>query len=334
MQKDNPHMNVRKSNSYKDIIRKNLANVHSMVRPLSLVMVLTSACNTKCIYCPYQLGTVTMQRSFLDTDIALKILEEFSLNGGRFVRFSGGEPLLHTGLPKLVERAFNLGLHITLVTNGIELGKDKFDWLTKLSAITLSIDSLDDIVAQEIRGISLKTYEGILEILAEIKRRSSRLWIGANCVISRRNIHTIPDLVKKLSHHKIAIQFQPCHSFGKEENLLEYPHPEDISNLVITLEKMRSEGYLINSSRWYLQHMVNFLKSGELKEDCSAGHFQAIVDTDATIRFCCMLKPIGSLSNKSLYEIWDSEKANIQRSNIKERRCPRCWLMYMDIGHE
>ena len=151
-------------------------------------------------------------------------------------------------------------------------------------------------------------------------------------MISRRNIESIPDLVRELSKRRIATQFQPCHSFGDEENASDYPLPEDVSQLIETIERMRAEGYLINSSRPYLKQMAAYLRGAEVDDDCSAGYFQVIVDPDASVRFCCMLPPIGTLGDHNLQTVWNSEEARKQRLEIRARECPRCWLMYMDTG--
>lgn len=320
------------ADKYEQGLKMSFAEARPFVQPLSLAMVVTTSCNTKCLYCPYQNGIVQMQSRFLDLNIALEAIDEFHQFGGRFVRFSGGEPLLHRGLSILVNRAADLGLHTTLITNGLALCGKELPWLARLSALSLSIDTLDDSLARQIRGIDRSAYELILDALMKLKKRAPQTWIGANCVVSRRNVALIPELVRELSHRGIPIQFQPCHSFGDDGNTAEYPLPNDVSQLVFTLEKMRAEGFLVECSRWYLERMVDFFHGKKHKEDCSAGYLQFLIDTDATVRFCCMLEPIGTFKEGNMRSVWNSDEATQQRILIREGRCPRCWLTYMDLG--
>ncbi len=126
---------------------------------------LTDRCNLACRYCvpdePLACGPM------IDPDFAFHVVRWLSAEHGiRFVRLTGGEPLLYPGLIPLIERLVRLGtLHeITLTTNGQALAQ-KADALRAagLSRLNISLDTLDaDRFARVTRGGTVAhTLEGI-----------------------------------------------------------------------------------------------------------------------------------------------------------------------------
>ena len=109
--------------------------------------------------------------------------------------------------------------------------------------------------------------------------------------------------------------------------------------LIDIIKSKKKKGFRINSSVWYLQKIIDYFEFKinpilDNKYECSAGYFQVIVDPDMSVRFCCMLPPIGNLRINKLKDIWISENAANQRKMIKEGKCPSCWLMYIDNNKE
>jgi hypothetical protein len=104
--------------------------------PREIYVTLTANCNLRCLGCRY--GRDFMPGAQLPWPILNGLLEDCSALGIRNVRLYGGEPLLHKDLPRIVERAVNLGLSPWLTTNGILL-KDKIDALYSAGLRSISI---------------------------------------------------------------------------------------------------------------------------------------------------------------------------------------------------
>lgn len=333
------HLLREKTRNYELLLNESFHNIKPMVNPLGLVISVSEKCNTKCVYCPYKNNTVTTNKTDIDPDIVKSILKEFSQKKGVFIRFTGGEPLIYSHIEELVSESLFYGFHTTIVTNGLLVNEEKKPFLKKLSALTVSIDSLNAENSVDIRGISRDDYLRCIRTLVEIKKENPKIWVGVNCVISKANLYDIPELISYLSKHKINIQFQPIHSFGDEENANLYPSKEDLVEIIQNISDKKRKGYKINSSIWYLENIIKYfeLKNNKRLQNtykCSAGYFQIILDSDLSIRFCCMLPPIGNLNTSTLEEIWNSENAQIQRKMIKDKKCPFCWLMYIDNNIE
>lgn len=107
---------------------------------LSATIEITQNCNMNCHHCYNSSGSNSFNNlSFEEIDNLLKDLVSL---GTCTVNFSGGEPLLHSELECLVQRASNLGLQVGIATNGLLLNFERLDRLKKagLKTVQISID--------------------------------------------------------------------------------------------------------------------------------------------------------------------------------------------------
>lgn len=85
-------------------------------RPRQLTFSLTSNCNLRCVGCLY--GRDYKSGTQLSDDHVLQALVDAREAGVDTVRFYGGEPLLHRGLPRFIARSRELGIRPYVTTNG------------------------------------------------------------------------------------------------------------------------------------------------------------------------------------------------------------------------
>ena len=85
---------------------------------------LTDRCNLRCTYCMPAEGLDWLPKPELLTDDELvRRVGVLAGMGVRTVRLTGGEPLLRPGLPGLVARLAELGVVLSLTTNGLGLAR-------------------------------------------------------------------------------------------------------------------------------------------------------------------------------------------------------------------
>ena len=88
----------------------------SWIPPILLHYYITERCNSRCSFC--DIWQQPAGADALPEDVARNLHDAARL-GLRFVDFTGGEPLLHPELPRMLRRARSEGLRTTLTTNAL-----------------------------------------------------------------------------------------------------------------------------------------------------------------------------------------------------------------------
>jgi pyrroloquinoline quinone biosynthesis protein E len=161
-------------------------------RPLGLLAELTYRCPLGCPYC----SNPTVLRhdgAELTTEEWKRVLAEAADLGALHVHLSGGEPLLHRGLPELVKAASRAGLYTNLLTSGIPFARATAEVLRAagLDHVQLSLQSDEPEVADAIAG--RRSHAAKLEAARLI--RELRWPLTINVVLHRRNIQRLPQII-------------------------------------------------------------------------------------------------------------------------------------------
>lgn len=152
----------------------------------------TSSCNSKCFFC-HRDGT-GIDNFFLNFQFFENIIRKYKKHISK-VRFSGGEPLLHSDIFKMIKTTLFLTQDVSIVTNGLLLSKYiKQIKDSKLPKITVSLHSLNSDTFERIAGIKHKQYS---KIINSIKKLKEFVKIKLNVVILK-NLNTETDELEKL----------------------------------------------------------------------------------------------------------------------------------------
>lgn len=94
-----------------------------LIAPLYMEVSPSGSCNHRCLFCAKDY--IGYPSRFLDTDIFLDRLTEFSSLGIRSIMYGGeGEPLLHPDIAALIERTRRENIDVAMSTNGVLLTPD------------------------------------------------------------------------------------------------------------------------------------------------------------------------------------------------------------------
>lgn len=169
---------------------------------------ITDRCDFRCVYCMSEEMTFLPRSEIMDVDELVAIAAAFVRQGITKIRLTGGEPLIHPDLLKLVTRIKALpGLQeLALTTNGARLAALAAPLKQAgLDRINISLDSLDP---ERFRRL---TRTGRLEkVLAGIDaaRAAGFARIKLNTVMLRgRNDDEILDLVRFARHRELDLTF-------------------------------------------------------------------------------------------------------------------------------
>jgi MoaA/NifB/PqqE/SkfB family radical SAM enzyme len=192
------------------------ARIFGARTPLVVGIQLTLRCNFRCDYCT----RTSDQRIELPFDLVTSLLEEIARLGGRKVVFTGGEPLLYPGVVELARRGHDLGLSVSLNTNGTFLPRqlEILRWVTDL---TTSLDG-GRVVHDEVRGAG--SFDRVIESLR--LARQHRIKRRVTVVLHRLSLGSVHELLRIGQSEDVPITFQPV--FDPPEDRTDvYPSVDD-----------------------------------------------------------------------------------------------------------
>jgi radical SAM protein with 4Fe4S-binding SPASM domain len=154
---------------------------------------LTYRCNLDCVHCfckgleekgkRLKVKGERLEHRELSTKEWKKILDIIHREGCLWLTFSGGEPLMREDFLDIYSYAKSKGFLITIFTNGQALTSEILDYFS---------ESPPHLIEITLNGITKDTYESITQIdgsfekimavLAEIKKRGLRLILKSNCL--------------------------------------------------------------------------------------------------------------------------------------------------------
>jgi MoaA/NifB/PqqE/SkfB family radical SAM enzyme len=165
------------------VFARAIAGAH---HPVLVQIVPIRRCNLSCAYC----NEYDSASPPVPTPVMLRRLDRLIELGASIITFSGGEPLLHPELDRLVHHVHCAGRMATVITNGYLLSPD---WIRRfnragLDYLQLSFDNVEPDPASR---KSLRVLERRLEWL----RRDARFEVTINCVLGSGVRHPADALV-------------------------------------------------------------------------------------------------------------------------------------------
>lgn len=189
----------------------------------------TDRCNLRCVYCMPEEGVESISHDrILRFQEILRICRILASKGIRKVKLTGGEPLVRKGIVDLIADLKKIpGIdNVTITTNGVLL-EEMYDELVEagIDAITVSLDSLDTKVFQEItrRDEADRVKRGIA-----LAMEKNRVPLKINCVpvlgIQEQKLEELVELARDHRVHVRFIEMMPIgmgssFPFVKEEEL-------------------------------------------------------------------------------------------------------------------
>lgn len=211
-----------------------------MSYPRAIYVETTTRCNLHCAMCPKHGQETVIQ----EADLAFSTFERLapSLARCRILRLNGlGEPLLHPGLPDMIALArayMPVDGNIGFQTNGLLLDAAKAVALLDAGLDTLccSVDSLQTAASGQRQhdGSATEAVGRHMQRIAALARwrphPSRQLALGCQMVITRENMHELPDMVAWTAQHDgtflIVSHMLPYTAQSEKSHLFDYDTEE------------------------------------------------------------------------------------------------------------
>ncbi len=187
----------------------------------SLIIDTTYRCNARCRYCRWGDGRTSQRQDVPPAGLCLPP-ELLRAAGVTRVVLSGGEPLLHPGLPDVLAHYAAADVRERVViTNGLNATGDRLEScrLAGATGFAFSIDAIDGPTALATRAMSNVQIDRVLAHLAGAGRAAAAtgMEVTVNCVLSAANCSV--EIVRRLALRATAcgasaIKFQPVFDDG------------------------------------------------------------------------------------------------------------------------
>ncbi|MFA5861706.1 MAG: GTP 3',8-cyclase MoaA [Candidatus Thermoplasmatota archaeon] len=219
-----------------------LLDLHGRPSVDNLRVSLTPVCDLRCTFC-HQEGTVAHGRS-MTTQEVIRICETAARVGVRYLKFTGGEPLLRSDIVEIVRATSPWFEDVSLVTNGRRL--DALAQPLKdagLKRLNVSLHTRDATTYKCLTGDSI---EPALRGIAAAVRVGFEP-VKVNVVVTHRNVHEIEELIRWSARERVQLQLIEVHAPpGSPDHILDQRVPLDIIQA-----RLRSAASRVEKSRMH-----------------------------------------------------------------------------------
>lgn len=252
---------------------------------------ITNACNLKCKHC-FMLSGNKLENE-LTLGAWMKVLTSFKENGGEFVTFSGGEPLMFKNFPQIISHAHDLGLKSTVLSNGL-LWSDKLihELAPFIDEIQFSLDGVDEETNSVVRGSG--HFEKVVDTIVKFANAGVKTSVATTFTYDNLNENTqtryknLVDLIKEKTFgkdvfFKLSKKLLPGRNvnFTAEEN-------EKYSAIIKNIEKHVDEN--ADYDNFLAGHTANLVAI-----NCGLGGIS--ISSDGNVYFCNRINEMEIFGN-------------------------------------
>ena len=305
-------------------------------RTRNLTVAITARCNLRCEGCRY--GRDFMPGHELPLGIVETMLEDAAEAGVESIRLYGGEPLLHRDLPRMVERAVELGLDAYVTTNATLLER-RIDELhaAGLRFLTIGFYGTDEAYESYVgRGGAFARIErGVAAVRErfgdEVRLRLNWLLMRPTC-----NLRSLEGALDFARRYKAPVQIDLIHyslpyfSEGPERRLQFRPEDRPAIDLVVgeLLRVQREEPGLIEQGALALRSIPDWLIQGPAMRVPCDKYEMLWIGADGTVQLCYVTFRLGNLHQTRLRDILYTREHREAGRKAFGLQCPNCHCGY------
>ncbi len=300
---------------------------------------LLNSCNARCSHCNRWKNTQA-DVNRLNLDEIVRVSNELRNAGTQHICLAGGEPLLLPELPDIISHMKEIGLSVSICTNGILLAEEAATLIEAgLDHVIVSVDGKPEShdCMRGVKGISRMVEAGIDQLLH--RRGDKGPTVSCRMLVHEDNIDEIPWFVTRWDKIVDSVLIQPLHNGA--HNLYELSNGLQI---VRSTESLRSRLNETNLSRnLYNRLMPDYLANPDRFRalPCLAGHWVVRISPTGDVYPCVEQHDhVGNLRKESFAQVWRGARFSCVRRTLAKRKECHCWYndmflnLYMWKTHE
>lgn len=298
-------------------------------RPYHVQWMITRKCNYRCKGCNVWREQDAKELSTEEIKKGLDILKEL---GVIEIVISGGNPLLRGDIKEIIDYASRS--FITTVYDNGSMAAEKIDALRNADFVAISIDSLDPVKNDLIKGVK-GSWKKAMQTVDRLHEEGIN--VSVTPTISQFNLYEITDITKHFLQKGIPIWYclysydclgEPSQLFkiGKKNDMFSISDEKAMVTLCNSLIDMQRKNSNILMTTKILEAVKNLYLEGRRTWKCQALQSFFVVDHLGRVAGCHLHKPAASIFD--LPGVWNSEEFNALRKIYSE--CTKCtYLCYI-----
>ncbi len=254
-------------------IARGLRTALDPARPMLAQIVVTRKCNLDCGYCN-EFDKISQP---VPTETLYQYIDHLADLGTQVITFTGGEPLLHPELDKLVARVNSHSMVCTSITNGFLLTKE---WVEKLNdaglyLLQVSVDNLEP------SDLSQKSFN-LLKKKLPLLTQYARFNVNINAVLGSSPVAETRELARQIREMGFYMTVGLLHSGdgSLDRGLLEH---KDLEPLYKEMSGDRRRKLLHRFGEGWEYDMI---RNGESDWKCRAGARYLYIDEFGIVSYC------------------------------------------------
>jgi len=310
---------------HRDCIDKILGG--GIIPPLHFEFLPTEKCNNECIWCRGGHRSYMSSEKELSEIDMLKVVDDIADYGvPGIVRFSGmcGEPLMNSGTVKAISRGVGKGLNVGLITNGILLDENVYEYLLGTAYVSTSLDAGTRETFNDLKGHNRNSniFEKILKNIEDLvlfkEAENENFRVSVGYVLHPKNYSEVVEATKRVKEAGVDfIQFKIPFAVSQ----LQFSR-EDIQKIYSLIDEAKK----LTDSRFEVRVMQEKEEgirelSGEVPipnfKNCFAQFLNGVVSADGNVYPCVHFtyngktisgQPFGNIRKESFRSIWEGAK--------------------------
>jgi radical SAM protein with 4Fe4S-binding SPASM domain len=275
--------------------------------PVSIQIQTHSACNGRCVYCPYPQLRDELQQGKMARPLFDKLIDDISRwrNPAKLTLMLQNEPLLDANFFEYIAYAKSRmpWIKVSTVTNGTMLNSKMVERLSNsgLDELTVSLDAFSKQTYESLHpGFSYEKTMGGIERL--IKGRPAGLSVRFSIVLTNRNYHELQDFIGFARARKS--QWRTVYLLNRADNVNQYQH--------MRLSKLK----------WYSIKLKLIHKY--FYQTCPLPFARMSVLFNGDVLICCQDWQrkiiVGNAGRQSLQDIWTGEAYERLRRKLIQKQ--------------
>ncbi len=269
---------------------------------------LTPRCTLDCKMCYVHLSNSQMnERKELSASEWIRIIDDAYENGLLFSLLTGGECMLHPGFAEIYEHLYDLGVYITVNTNGLYIHDAHLELMKRLPprAINVSLYGASDDAYERVTGV--RAFERVAENIRKL--RDSGFNISISITVSRYLKSEVISILEFCKKERLHFNISYSLMDAREET------GRSIDNFGLTAEEeiavrkqvlLYLKGKLYNNPKNCKPAAQCSTDSICIGTDCNAGRGSYLVTWEGVMCPCFSMTEIrSSLLENSFKKAWE-----------------------------